>query len=103
MDIDTVLADDQRYYLIFGGRRSGLFDKNVQYNIAANQTTDSFKIQQNIALLYRPKNLSLRPTKHTSTGRLYLIWLLPNKIDSTGDLSGRPINKINRRGFGPKN
>ena len=51
---------------------------------------DTFKIEQ-VAL--PTKLISLRPRIHNSTGRLYLVWLLPTRNDPLDVSSGRPINK----------
>ena len=51
----------------------------------------SFKIWQNVAL--PTKDMTLRLRYHSSTGRLYLFWLLLTKKDPLDVQSGRPNNK----------
>ena len=55
------------------------------------KSQDSFKIEQKGAL--PTKVISLRLRNYSSTGRLYLFWLLPTKNDPSDIQSGRPINK----------
>ena len=56
-----------------------------------NKAKDNFKIQQKVAL--PTKVMALRPKKYSSTGRLYLFWLLPTKKDPTADESDQEISK----------
>ena len=62
-----------------------------RYNVATSLTQERFNVGQKDAL--PTKVLSLRPRKHSSTGRLYFFWLLPTKKDPMDVQSGRPNNK----------
>ena len=75
MDIGSVLADDKA----FVARGRGLLGKNYSTMLQPIKAQDSCTIKQITAKLLKVRMLRLR--NYSSTCRLYLFWLLPNKKD----------------------
>ena len=79
------------FILSLVGRRIDIFGKKYSTMYRRIKSKDTLKIEQNVAL--PTKIISLRLRIHTSTGRLYLFWLLSTKNVPMAVQSRRPNNK----------